>query len=116
MRVDRQPIAATYDIRDSGPRYHVTTRVSSRTVSFQRPVDDPFGRTTVTVGWRDALRSLLRHGHVEVTVITGGDRDIAEDVLELNYDYRGRPGSSRHAGFASGIQSALSRLGRDPGE
>ena len=56
-------------------RYHVTTGVAGRTITFQHRVDDPFIAHRVTVGWRDLLRGLLRRRLV-VEVMVDGDRDI----------------------------------------
>ena len=82
----RQSIDATYDSRDTGDRYHVTTTIGDRMLMFQRRVPDPFVRTTVRVGLWDALRALLRGRPVEVTVLVGGDRGVVTDVLELDYN------------------------------
>jgi hypothetical protein len=81
--VKRRSIEPTYDSRQTGPRYHVTTRINDRTVAFQRPLDDPFVRHTVHLGWRDLLGGLLRR-HLAVTVLVDGDRDVVNDVLELD--------------------------------
>lgn len=91
----RRSIDATYDSRDTGDRFHVTTRVGARTVAFQRRVPDPFVRVAVSVGVWDALRALLRFRPVEVTVVVSGDTDVVNDVLELDYSTL-VPGSTRH--------------------
>lgn len=85
----RQSIESTYDARETGPRYHVTSRVGDRTVAFQRPIPDPFVSTTVRIGWRHIARFLLRRERPYVTVLVGGDRDVIEDVLELDENYLG---------------------------
>ena len=100
----RQSITPTYDSRQTGPRYHVTTRVDDRTVTFQRRITDPFVSTTVTVGWRDLLRGLLRR-RITVTVVVGGDREVVDDVLELDAEWIGADRTRRDeftkASFAS---------------
>lgn len=88
MTVKRTSIRATYDSRATGERYHVTTRVGGRTLTFQHRTPDPFVRQTVHVGWRDLLRGLLRRGLL-VEVLVDGDRDVVEDVLKLNGEYLG---------------------------
>ena len=80
----RQSIRPTYDSRQTGPAYHVTTRLGDRTVTFQAPISDPFVRTRVHVSWWDAVRELVRHRRVTVTVIVGGDPARIDDVLELD--------------------------------
>ena len=88
----RQSIAPTYDSRDTGPAYHVTTQINDRTIDFQRPAMDPFVRHTVHVGWLDLLGGLLR-GRLDVTFITGGDRDRVDDVLMLDANINTRRAS-----------------------
>lgn len=85
----RQSIEPTYDSTKTGPRYHVSTFVDDRVVAFQEPLSDPFVLHRVTVGWRDLLRGLLLRRRLEVTVNIGGDRQMVEDVLELDGDYLG---------------------------
>ena len=79
----RRSIEPTHDTRQTGPRYWVTSTVNDRPVAWQQPLDDPFVRHTVHLGWRDILRGLLRR-RLDVTVLVGGDRDIVNDVLELD--------------------------------
>jgi hypothetical protein len=90
----RQSITPTYDSRETGPRYHVTTRINDRTIGFEKPITDPFVRQTVHVGTRDLLRSLFRR-RLEVVVIVGGDRDVVEDVLELDAEWLGGDSTRR---------------------
>lgn len=90
----RQSIAPTYDSRQTGPRYHVTTRIGDRTVTFEERISDPFVNTTVTVGWPDLLRGLLRR-RLTITVIVGGDRDAVDDVLELDAEWLGGDSTRR---------------------
>jgi hypothetical protein len=107
----RQSIEATYDSRDTGERFHITTRVGSRTVAFQQRVPDPFARTTVHVGPWDALRALLRFRPIEVTVIVGGDTEVMNDVLELDYNTL-IPGSSRREGWNRHVSDRLTMMAR----
>lgn len=79
----RLSIPSTYDSRETGPRYHVTTQVGHRRIKFHEAVQDPFVRTTIYIGWRDLLRGLLKGG-LTTTVIVGADRDMVDDVLELD--------------------------------
>lgn len=106
----RQSIDATYDSRDTGHRFHVTTEIDDRTIAFREPVPDPFVRTTVHVGPWDALRSLIRRGHVEVTVVVGGDVDVMNDVLELDYNTILR-GSTRRDDWNAHVRDSLTMLG-----
>jgi len=62
--------------------YHVTTRLGDKTIAFQVPADDPFIRQTVTVGWPDLLRGLLRR-QLTVTVIVGADAATIDAVQAL---------------------------------
>lgn len=96
-RVSIQP---TYDGRVTGPRFHVTTRIGDRTIGFEDRVTDPFVNHRVTIGWPDLLRGLLRR-RLEVTVIIGGDRDVVEDVLELDSEWLGGD-STRRDEFTAG--------------
>ena len=108
MTATRTSIPATYDSRETGDRYHVTTRVSGRTVTFQHRVPDPFVRQTVHVGWRDLLLGLVKRGLV-VEVLVDGDRDVVEDVLELNDDYLGT-NCTRRDTFNSHLMESAGRM------
>lgn len=108
----RQSIEATYDSRDTGHPFHVTSRIGDRTVSFQQRVPDPFVRATVNVGLRDALRALLRGRPIEVTVIVGGDRAVVNDVLELDYNTL-VPGSTRREEWNQHVDDVLAMEGRN---
>jgi hypothetical protein len=107
-RPQRQSIRATYDSRDTGPAYHVTTRINTRTITFQRPIDDPFARTDVHLGWRDLLRGLCCR-RLTVTVIIGGDVDRMNDVLELD-DNTLLPNSTRRQTWNSHVSETLGRM------
>lgn len=114
-RPKRQSIEPTYDSTETGPRYHVTTWVGGRVVEWEHRVDDPFVRQTVTVGWRDLLRSLLRRELV-VEVSVGADRDVIEDVLELDANSLGY-NCTRRDEFNGSINAALSAFaGDDPAD
>lgn len=84
----RRSIAPTYDSRDTGPRFHVTTRIDDRTLGFRDPVPDPFVRWRLHVGIRDLLRGLFvtvfRVRRFTVEVIIGADKELMDDVLELD--------------------------------
>lgn len=83
----RRSIAPTYDSRDTGPRYRVTTRVNGRLLG-RHELTDPFHRYRVHVGLWDLLRGVftvlfrVRPFFVELTL--GADRDLMNDVLELD--------------------------------
>lgn len=108
MKATRNSIRPTYDSRETGPRYHVTTRVGERTIQFQDRIEDPFISQRVTIGWVDLLRGLLRR-RVVVTVIVGGDIDVINDVLELDANQL-VPCSTRAAAFRSHVNEAIGRL------
>lgn len=108
MSAKRNSIRATYDSRETGPRYHITTRLGDRTIAFQERIPDPFARHTVTVGWRDLLRGLWRR-ELKVTVIIDADRDLMEDVLELDDNYLGANCTRRDA-FNSHVNEAIGRF------
>lgn len=104
-----ESIRATYDSRETGPRYHVTTTVNGRLVGkFMSPIEDPFVRQTVTVGWPDLLRGLLRRS-LEVVVTVGGDNEIVNDVLELD-DNCLVPGRSRRREFNADLTRSMRRM------
>lgn len=104
--VTHPSVRATYDSRETGDRYHVTTSVNDRPVSFQKRVPDPFVRTTVTVGVRDALAAFLRLRPVKVEVTVGGDVEVMKDVLELD-DNTLIPGRARQAAYQQSVHGKL---------
>lgn len=108
---DRKSIEPTYDSRVTGPRYYVTSTVDGRPVAWRQKIQDPFVRHTVHVGWRDLLRGLLKR-QLTVEVIVGGDKDICDDVLELDANTL-VGGSSRRAEFDSGLHNALRRFAKE---
>lgn len=104
----RDSVRATYDSRKTGPQYHVTYRLDGQVLEWQAPIDDPFGRFTVHVGWRDLLRALLRR-RMTVEVLVGGDREVVNDVLELNENALIK-GRTREAAFRSHLNEAIGRM------
>lgn len=109
---ERKTITPTYDGAKTGPRYHVTSSINGHTVTWQYPIEDPFVRHTVYIAWRDRLKSLFMR-RFAVQVMVGGDRDIIEDVLELNSDYLGGMTSDRRKAFNRQVNDALARHGDD---
>lgn len=106
--IRRQSIEPTYDSRETGPRYHVTSTINGRPVAFMQPIQDPFVNHTIHIGFWDLMRGLLRR-KLSVCVVVGGDRDIVDDVLDLDADTL-VGGSSRRAEFDRGIHKALKRM------
>jgi hypothetical protein len=104
----RNSIRATYDSRETGPRYHVTYKVDGKVIEWEKPLDDPFGRFTVHLGWRDLLRGLFRRS-LAVEVLVGGDPEAVNDVLELD-DNALVPNSTRRAAFHSHLNEAVGRM------
>ena len=104
----RNSIRPTYDSRETGPRYYVTTELNGRVLDWRKRIDDPFVSTTVTVRWRDLLKALFRR-QLKVTIRVDGDKDVVEDVLELDDNYLG-PNSTRRAAFNSHMNEAMGRF------
>lgn len=109
LRPKRQSIEPTYDSRETGDRYHVTYKAGSRVVEWEKRMPDPFGRFTLTLGWRDLLRGLVRR-RLAVEVLVGADPDVMNDVLELDSNCL-IPNSTRRDEFNAGIQSAIRKAG-----
>lgn len=107
MKPKRQSISPTYDSRETGPRYHVTTRIGNETIQFEHRIPDPFVRHTVTVARRDLWRGLLR-GRLDITVLIGADPDVMEDVLELDANQLGQ-NCTRRDEFNAGVNEAISK-------
>lgn len=99
----RVSIQATYDSRETGSRYHVTTTLNGRALEWEKRIDVPFFAHRVTVGWRDLLRSLL-YGRLVVGVHVDADPDVREDVLELDANYLG-PNCTRRDEFNAALFS-----------
>lgn len=106
LRLSIQP---TYDHRKTGDRYSVSSWVGDICVAKRVPIRDPFVRHTVNVHWWDALKCILFKGRVSVRVSVDGDKDIVDDVMELDSDYL-LHGSTRRAEFNASIQEALAAI------
>lgn len=102
----RDSIQPTYDSRETGPRYWVTTIVDGRTIGFRQPLEDPFARTVVTVSFLGLLRALFRGG-LKVEVIKGAEPELMNDVLELDANQL-VPGRTRKQEFRADMHKALS--------
>lgn len=102
-------VRATFDGRETGDRYHVTTTVNGRAVEFRKPLPDPFVRQTVYVSLRDVARGLLLDGRLVVEVTVGADPELMNDVLELD-DNTLIAGRTRKAAFHSHLSEAMSRF------
>jgi hypothetical protein len=112
MREKRQSIAPTYDHRKTGDRFTVETRINGRRLD-EKTTRDPFVNHTVTVGWLDLIAFALRGR--KVTVIVGGDRQIVDDVMELDADCLTH-NSTRRDEWNQQVEGALARAalgGRD---
>jgi hypothetical protein len=102
-------VRATYDGRETGPRYWVTTTVDGKPLSFRTPIEDPFVRQTVAVGWRDLLRNVLRRRSLVVEVTVGAGIEAMHDVLELDENTL-ITGRTRKAAFQQSMHSRLAQL------
>ena len=109
----RISIAPTYDSRETGDRYTVTSKVNGKPVAWQERIPDPFVRHTVYVAWRDLLSALIRRRGLVVTVLVDGDREVVEDVLELDGNYLGQ-GCTRRDEWNAEISQAISKVSREP--
>jgi hypothetical protein len=107
----RQSIQPTYDSRETGDRYHVTTFVDDRVISWRTPIADPFVRQTVRVHWRDLLRG-LRKGGLKVEVQVFADIDVINDVMELDANTL-LPNSTRRAEWDAGMNQRLVRASKE---
>jgi hypothetical protein len=99
-------ITPTYDSRQTGPRYWVTTEIDGKAIEFQRPIDDPFVRKTVNIDWRWFSWLPWPSRKLTVTVLVGADRELMDDVLELD-DNQLVAGRSRRVEFNAGMHRAL---------
>jgi hypothetical protein len=107
-------IQPTFDSRVVGEPYTVEVRENGRRLSL-RQMPDPFHNTTVRPrGWRVALGVLLRR--YEVSVHVGAPRQLVEDVMELDDNYKGDRGSKRRAEWDAGFQQALGDFAARAGE
>ena len=109
MKSLRLSIEPTYDHRKTGHRFFVSSRVADYVTADRIPIQDPFVRHSVKIHWWDAIKCLLNFGRIEVTFYIDGDREIIEDVMELDGNYIGQ-NSTRRAEFTNGIEKALSNL------
>lgn len=98
----------TYDSRQTGPRFHVTTRLGKRTLGFHHPIADPFVRQVVHIAWWDRLKSLLRRDFT-VEVVVSGDPQIIDDVLDLDANNLCSSGSARRRDFHRQIHATLAQ-------
>jgi hypothetical protein len=102
---ERQSITPTYDRRETGDRFTIETRINGRRLD-EKPLPDPFVNHTVHIGWRDLLRGLF-HRRLSINIIVSADRELVEDVLELNGDYTGERGSTRRSEWKAELQQKL---------
>lgn len=110
----RQSIEATYDSRETGPRFVVETLVNERRIKEQS-IYDPFIYTTVVVGWKDVLRAAISFKRLRVGVHVRGDDQITEDVMELDANHIGYH-STRRAAFQGSTENALRKLAATPSD
>lgn len=115
MNAKRTSIQPTYDSRETGPRYWVTSTIDSKPVVFRERVEDPFVRHTIHVGWRDLLRALIARRGMKVEVSVGGDTEVVEDVLELDNNFLGF-NCTRRDEFNQGINDAIGAFAADQGD
>lgn len=100
--------------RQHVPSYNVTTTIDNRVIGeFMAPIPDPFARTTVTVCWRDLLRSLLTRRSLTVQVAVSADKRTIERVCEMDPDYLGGPDSPSRKAWNASLHDALAAVGRD---
>ena len=108
----RQSIQPTYDHRETGDRYSVEYRVNGRSLG-ETSITDPFVRGSVTVSWRDVLRSLLQRKRLRVEFTVRGDTEIENDVMELDANYLAY-NSTRKRDFQEHVEQGLRRLAMTP--
>lgn len=111
MTARRESVRPTYDSRETGPRYWLSTFAAGRTLDWRKPIDDPFISTRITIGWPDLLRALL-HRRLVVRVQVGGERDAIDDVLELDANQL-VPGRARWDEFNDQITRTLGDMDGD---
>lgn len=87
----------------------MTTTIDGNPLTFRAPIEDPFVRQTVTLGWRDLLRGVLRRRGLVVEVTVGADIEAMNDVLELDENTL-IAGRTRKAAFQQSISSKLGAL------
>lgn len=101
-RPRRHSIEPTYDSRETGPRYHISSTINDKPVDKRTPLSDPFVRYTLAIHWWDALRAILTRGHLDVEVRVDGDKGIVDDVLELDINTL-LPNSTRRYEFHAAV-------------
>lgn len=107
-------VRATYDSQVTGPRYWITVTVNDHPIEFQAPMPDPFVCNTVRVSWADVFRALLRRRRVTVVMTVGADRELMNDVLELD-DQALVAGRTRQAAFRQSMHGKLAAFGEEVG-
>lgn len=91
------------------PHFDITTKVNGKVIGeFRRPMPDPFHRTEVTVGWRDLLRTVVRRRALVLEVSVGADSRTMENVLALNPDHLGYPGTPSRKAWEASLNEGLS--------
>ena len=117
MKRDRE-VQPTFDSRERPDPYTLETIVAMRTgyrlFSESRTIPDPFVTHRVTLGLWHRICAVFDGMIVEVRV--SAPPDICEDVMELNDDYRGQPGSPRRNRVDAEFNDALHRFAapKDP--
>lgn len=105
-------VRATYDSRETGPRYWVTTTIDDKPVEFRRPLDDPFVRKTVNLEWRPVKWLPWPRLRAKVEVTVGADPELMNDVLELDENTL-IPGRTRAAAFRQSMHGKIAAFGRE---
>jgi hypothetical protein len=111
MSEPKQSIEPTYDSRETGPRFHVTSTINGRPVVWREQVEDPFVRHTLHVSVLDLLKGIFRR-RLTVEVTVGGDLEVMDDVLELDVNQL-VPGRTRRLDFHRDMHKAIARFGKE---
>lgn len=106
----RASVKATYDSRETGPRYWVTTSIDGKPVEFRRPLPDPFVRKTVNIEWRPVKWLPWPRLRVAVEVTVGAYPDLMDDVLELDENTL-IAGRTRKEAFRQSMHGKLKSFG-----
>ena len=80
----RKSIEPTYDHRETGDRFVISTGVGEHYYE-PKTIRDPFVFHRIVIHWHDLLRGLF-HGRLVVVVTITGDPEIVDDVMELDAD------------------------------
>jgi hypothetical protein len=92
--------------------YTIRTTINDEPIGeFARSIPDPFVHHTVTVGWRDLLRAVLRGKPMRVEIHVSADSDTMTRVLELDPDYIGPTGSASRTAWNADLQGRLAEFG-----